>query len=80
MISPAPSCLREVLRLECRVRCVPFAARLMGDDPVPVVIAEVPLPVPLPVRAETALEPFAAAALTGAAAVLFTAASPHTLQ
>ena len=37
VIRPAPSCLREVREDEWLVLREPFPARLIGDDPVPVV-------------------------------------------
>ncbi len=78
VINPAPNCFRLVRRLELRVRCDPPAARLIGDEPVPV-RTDV-----LPVRAETTpnpaptpLVPRAVAAPAGAA---FSSANPQTLQ
>jgi hypothetical protein len=44
VISPAPSCRRDVLDEECRVRREPCAARLTGEDPVPVMIDREPVP------------------------------------
>jgi hypothetical protein len=44
VISPAPSCRRDVLDDECRVRREPCAARLTGEDPVPVMIDREPVP------------------------------------
>jgi hypothetical protein len=48
VISPAPSCLRDVRELEWLVRFEPAAPRVIGEDPVPVVIADVPDKPPRP--------------------------------
>ena len=40
VISPAPSCLREVREVEWLPRREPADPRASGDDPVPVVIAD----------------------------------------
>ncbi len=72
VMSPAPSCLRLVREEEWLVRRVPFAARLTGDDPVPVVMW-------LEVRVETGAA--ALCPVPAAAAVLdFGSASPQILQ
>ena len=73
VISPAPSCLRVVRELDREVRREPASDRLSGDEPVPVVLG-CELMVPLRVGAVEAV------ASAEAAAGLFTAASPHTLQ
>lgn len=40
VINPAPSCLREVREVEWLPRFDPVELRVIGDEPVPVVIAE----------------------------------------